>query len=314
MLDVAARAISRRRARPIGSPPSVVGPGPGRVKGMPAAPPIIAPSATTPFDPVNDDYHATGRTSEFSDVYERVRYRIIRDIMRDPELRTRGRMLDVGAGEGRYVPLWRELNPDAALVVTDVSATALARSSERYPYAEHVRCDAGQLPFPDSSFDLLASIEVLEHVRRPVHMLLECHRVLRPGGRMVLSTPCGNAGSAAWWRAAFSGELSAGAGGGIRFGRFDDPTHLRAYTRRELATLCRAAAFEVRPAFLSGHCFTYVAERVELAVKGRIDVRRRSVLGGRVLDRALDEFALVDFRVLRGLPTASTQILVLRRI
>jgi SAM-dependent methyltransferase len=276
--------------------------------------PIVAQRGQVAADDLYGAYHAAGRTSGFSDVYERVRHRIVRDIMRDPALRTSGRMLDVGVGAGRYLPLWRELNPRATLVVTDVSATALARSSEHHPYAEHVLCDAEMLPFSDLSFDLLASIEVLEHVRRPIHMLLECHRVLKSGGRMLLSTPCGNAGSAAWWRAAVSGELGAGAGGGIRYGRFDDPTHLRAYTRRELATLCRAAGFEAQDTFLSGHFFTYVAERVELAVKRRIDIRRRSVRAARVLDSTLDAVALLDWRLLRRLPMAGTQVLVLRRI
>jgi len=260
-------------------------------------------------------YHAAGRTSEFGDVYERVRHRTVRHIVsRDPLLPTDGRLLDIGAGEGRYVPLWRALNPDAELVVTDVSATALESSSHRHPYAEHVRCEAEDLPFPDCSFDVITSIEVIEHVRRPVHMLLECHRTLKPGGQMLLSTPCGNAGSALWWRAALKRQLSAGVGGGVRYGDADDPTHLRAYRRHELETLCCAAGFVVRKTFLSAHFFTDVAERIELEVKGRVDIRRRSEQADRAFAAALDALAMLDFWVLRRLPTGGTQILVLTRI
>jgi SAM-dependent methyltransferase len=45
------------------------------------------------------------------------------------------------------------------------------------------------LPFPDGSFDYAFCIEVLEHVLNPYHTLSELHRVLRPGGALVLSVP-----------------------------------------------------------------------------------------------------------------------------
>lgn len=47
--------------------------------------------------------------------------------------------------------------------------------------------DGEQLPFADDSFDLIVSIGVLEHVRRPKVFLAEAYRVLRPGGAMFLS-------------------------------------------------------------------------------------------------------------------------------
>ena len=47
--------------------------------------------------------------------------------------------------------------------------------------------DGEKLPFSDSRFDLIVSIGVLEHVRRPGHLLNEAYRVLKPGGWMFLS-------------------------------------------------------------------------------------------------------------------------------
>jgi SAM-dependent methyltransferase len=45
-------------------------------------------------------------------------------------------------------------------------------------------------PFDDSAFDLVLCMEVIEHLAySPTHMLAEMHRVLRPGGRLLLSTP-----------------------------------------------------------------------------------------------------------------------------
>jgi SAM-dependent methyltransferase len=50
-----------------------------------------------------------------------------------------------------------------------------------------IRAD-GTLPLPDASFDAVLSTQVLEHVAHPERYLAECHRLLRPGGRLLLST------------------------------------------------------------------------------------------------------------------------------
>ncbi len=49
-----------------------------------------------------------------------------------------------------------------------------------------------RLPFPDGHFDLLVSIDVHEHLQRPERLAAEFSRVLKPGGRAVVSTPNGD--------------------------------------------------------------------------------------------------------------------------
>ena len=46
-----------------------------------------------------------------------------------------------------------------------------------------------RLPFPTDAFDLVYAIEVFEHLHRPYDVLRECHRILKPGGFLVVSTP-----------------------------------------------------------------------------------------------------------------------------
>ena len=48
--------------------------------------------------------------------------------------------------------------------------------------------DAHALPFPDNSYEIVICREVLEHVKDPAQVLSELHRVLTPGGTLLLST------------------------------------------------------------------------------------------------------------------------------
>ena len=53
-------------------------------------------------------------------------------------------------------------------------------------YDDHV---VDRLDFPDSSFDNVTMLAVIEHMENPVAIVREVHRVLRPGGRFVVTTP-----------------------------------------------------------------------------------------------------------------------------
>ena len=49
--------------------------------------------------------------------------------------------------------------------------------------------DASSLPLEQESVDLVLSTQVLEHVPEPADVLRECHRILRPSGRVALTAP-----------------------------------------------------------------------------------------------------------------------------
>jgi SAM-dependent methyltransferase len=70
--------------------------------------------------------------------------------------------------------------------------TAFERTAERASaYLDRVEASADDLPFPDGRFDVVLSLEMLEHVpaERREASLSEMLRVLRPGGRLVVSFP-----------------------------------------------------------------------------------------------------------------------------
>ena len=100
------------------------------------------------------------------------------------------RHLDVGCGPGTLIG---SLEADHESVGVDVSAAQIEYARSRYGAAH--RCfeqvQPGPLPFVDASFDVVTAVELLEHLDAAAGAMLcaEMHRVLRPGGRLLLSTP-----------------------------------------------------------------------------------------------------------------------------
>jgi ubiquinone/menaquinone biosynthesis C-methylase UbiE len=76
---------------------------------------------------------------------------------------------------------------DPVAVEPGVAWCAVAARLAETGHDGAVVANGEQLPFPDRTFDLVMSVAVLEHVRRPEVYLREAFRVLRPGGHMYLS-------------------------------------------------------------------------------------------------------------------------------
>ena len=97
----------------------------------------------------------------------------------------RPRILDVGCGTGANLLLLSKYG-DAEGV--DVSEDALAFCRERG--LDKVRLGAGEeLPYDDGTFDLVTAFDVVEHMDDDLAGITEMHRVLRPGGRVLLFVP-----------------------------------------------------------------------------------------------------------------------------
>jgi len=108
--------------------------------------------------------------------------------------RERGtRVLDVGSAWGFNVMALGRMGFNAVGVdiVPDQFGVG-RRIAEHNGVAFNVAgADASALPFPDASFDHVTLVETLEHIFEEdrARAIAECRRVLRPGGRIVLSTP-----------------------------------------------------------------------------------------------------------------------------
>jgi len=92
-------------------------------------------------------------------------------------------LLDVGCGPGTItVDLARRLAP-GRVVGLDASADVIAQAEQfDEPNLTFLVGDAYALPFEDDSFDMVHIHQTLQHVARPVDVLRELRRVVRPGG------------------------------------------------------------------------------------------------------------------------------------
>jgi ubiquinone/menaquinone biosynthesis C-methylase UbiE len=99
-------------------------------------------------------------------------------------------VLDAACGVG-YGSHMLALAGAASVTGIDVSADtiALAHKHFSHPKLEFQQADCLSLPFADQSFDLVVSLETIEHLPDPPRFLNEISRVLRPGGELVLSCP-----------------------------------------------------------------------------------------------------------------------------
>src|SRR5262249_48203258 len=99
-----------------------------------------------------------------------------------------GELLDIGCA---FVPLAERYAGMCRWTGLDLSLPALAigRIINRVPAGSLVCGSSEDLPFPDRSYDVIVSSEVLEHTPRPRRMIAEIARVLRSGGKAVLTVP-----------------------------------------------------------------------------------------------------------------------------
>lgn len=98
------------------------------------------------------------------------------------------KVLDMGAGSCPYRPLFAHCRYQ-----TQDFAGLDADQLRHGNYGDiDYRCDIASVPVPDGEFDAILCTEVLEHVREPIKVVQEMARILKPGGRLMLTAPLGS--------------------------------------------------------------------------------------------------------------------------
>jgi len=94
------------------------------------------------------------------------------------------RLLDLGAGAGIVVAM------NFKGLAAQVCGVDLDSRVVDNPFLDEGRVsDAGEIPYPDASFDVVISDNVMEHLDYPEEVFREIFRVLRPGGKLLFKTP-----------------------------------------------------------------------------------------------------------------------------
>jgi SAM-dependent methyltransferase len=118
------------------------------------------------------------------DAMHRYAYAVVEEYARPTD-----RLLEIGFGEGYGSEIVRSWVSEYVGVEVDAAAVAHAAQRYRHPKATFLLYDGAMLDFDESSFDLVISFQVIEHVLEPDLFLREAHRVVRRSGSVLIVTP-----------------------------------------------------------------------------------------------------------------------------
>jgi 2-polyprenyl-3-methyl-5-hydroxy-6-metoxy-1,4-benzoquinol methylase len=126
----------------------------------------------------------------------------------------KGNLLEVGCGVGRGLAVLSEAC--SSYTAIDKNAKLIQVLKSQYPDFQFVEQNIP--PFkdiPSDQFDFVVSFQVIEHIQKDEDFVKEIHRVLKPGGKAIITTP------------------------NIKLSLTRNPWHIREYTAEELAKLLK---------------------------------------------------------------------------
>jgi ubiquinone/menaquinone biosynthesis C-methylase UbiE/uncharacterized protein YbaR (Trm112 family) len=139
--------------------------------------------------------------------------------------------LDLGCGDGMHLSWLSQHIP--TLYACDYNLRRLTRAAAVPGTKQLFMADVTDLPIEDGAFDVIFFNHVLEHIPDDDKALSEAHRVLKPGGLLILGTP--NEG-ALFWQLAYQWQPETLAA----------TDHVHFYTAKSLRAKCEKAGFVIR--------------------------------------------------------------------
>lgn len=102
----------------------------------------------------------------------------------------KGLILDIGCGTGEVLSEIVRLNPQAKIIGTDISKYAILIASKKLPNSKFYLIKNGEkLPINDNSIDFIVCLDVIEHIYDIQNIYREFKRILKPGGKILITTP-----------------------------------------------------------------------------------------------------------------------------
>jgi SAM-dependent methyltransferase len=220
--------------------------------------PMPAPASPPELDAAREQLESLDVPEEAArDYFKRHLQRLTRTLTLTPRSRTSGRILELGC--------YMQLTPflDCWRGYQEVRGAYFGPLGETRPGSASVsgrpfQCtidlfdvERDRFPYDDNNFEAVLACEMIEHLLRdPMHLLLECRRILEEGGRLILTTP--NVASLTSVARALHGYDNPQLYSQYRRPGEDastDPPHVREYTAFELRDLLQAAGFEIESLF-----------------------------------------------------------------
>ena len=126
--------------------------------------------------------------NHFIDIYNR---KLVSDCLKDEFENLGCRFIDLGCSSGYLLEELREKFPGVRIEGGDYEISSLLLAHQRNPSATLSRIDITKLPFESESFNNLSCLNVLEHIEEDQQALSEIYRILKPGGRALITVPAG---------------------------------------------------------------------------------------------------------------------------
>jgi SAM-dependent methyltransferase len=131
------------------------------------------------------DYERQTHQAEERHWWYRGRRTVLDGVIARLELPNQARVLDAGCGSGRNMI---ELSHLGTVTGIELSETSVALARQR-DAGEIVSGSVLEMPFPDDSFDLAVSLDVIEHLDDDLTALRELRRTVAPGGALLVTVP-----------------------------------------------------------------------------------------------------------------------------
>lgn len=194
-----------------------------------------------------------------------------------------GSLLDIGCGNGDFAALMRQRG--WSVRGTDADADAARDVVTNHGFEVDVG-ELNELAYPAGTFNAVTARHVLEHVRDPERFVLECWRILKPGGRLVLVTPNVASLGHQLYREHWQG--------------LEPPRHLFLYDPHTLHQLAVASGIETARIFSTAQGASYIFRSSERIRTGRYDAAKS-------WPRTLIQYWLWQFQEIRSLRNGSSE-------
>jgi len=141
---------------------------------------------------------------------------------------------DFGCGNGQIIKEMKLMNPEAKYIGLDVSEKALEEARKIFPECQFYKIEDGaKFPLGDNSVDFIFSSEVIEHIYDTENTFSEIARILKPGGKLLITTP-------------YHGLIKNLLITVLNFNKHFNPTgpHIRFFSKKSLFDLLKRFGFE----------------------------------------------------------------------